>query len=130
MKKAITILAVLLLTILSTDLIFGVEYVTDFDIATAQAKENNENILVIFSTEGCVYCDKLKSELTSIDGIDNYTICILDSTVYKKMTLRRNIRRWPTSLIIDVTSDSFKEIKRLVGYESYKAYGKWINSNQ
>ena len=61
MKKAITILAILLLTILSTDLIFGVEYVTDFDIATAQAKENNENILVIFSTEGCVYCDKLKS---------------------------------------------------------------------
>lgn len=106
------------------------EYLTDFDIAVSQARESEKNLLIIFSADGCVYCEKLKSALPQIDETERFIVCILDSTEYKKMIRRNNIRRWPTSLIIDPSSDTYKELDRTVGFKSAQTYSDWLKSSR
>ena len=131
MKNTISLLlSVLLITTVLAKPIYSMEYLTDFDIAVSQARESEKNLLIIFSTDGCVYCEKLKSALPQIDETEHFIVCILDSTEYKKMIRRNNIRRWPTSLIIDASSDTYKEIDRIIGFQSVQTYSDWLKSSR
>jgi thioredoxin-related protein len=105
------------------------EYYIDLDTAVVQAKENNQHLLVVFSIEDCIYCDKLKEALPSINSLDNYTVCILNSKEYKNIIKQKNIRIYPTSLILDISSNNLTEISRLVGFRSSAVYSEWIKSN-
>jgi len=87
-------------------------------------EKRNENILVIFGTEWCGSCIKLKNDLDSLN-LDNYTICIVDVEEREDLGKKYSISSYPTSLIIK----NKEVISKKVGYKK-EDYTKWLSKNR
>lgn len=105
------------------------EPVKDYDVAIQSAREEQKNVLVIFSLDNCHYCDVLKKDLFNLKGVDNYIVCVLDSRVNKRLTGKMNIKKWPTSVIMTVGKEVQGEVSRFVGYGNKTDYTKWLSAN-
>lgn len=105
------------------------EPVKDYDVAIQSAREEQKNVLIIFSLDNCHYCDVLKKDLFNLKGVDNYIICVLDSRVNKRLTGKMNIKKWPTSVIMTVGKEVQGEVSRFVGYGNKTDYTKWLSAN-
>lgn len=102
---------------------------SDLDVCIELAKQQEKNVLVIFSLDNCKYCDLLKKDLDTIKYIDSYVVCLLDSRENKRLTGKMNVRKWPTSVVISVSKENQGEASRLVGYGSKSDYEKWLKAN-
>lgn len=119
MKKLILILA----TLLSLNSISHAE-----DLKTInydQISENpSHNVLLIFGTDWCGGCVKLKKEVDSLD-LKDYLLCIVDAEERKDLSKKYDIKSYPTSIIVRNNSIVSKKI----GYDK-KEYSKWIESHR
>lgn len=88
-----------------------------------KALNSNKNALLIFSTEWCGYCTKLKNDLNKIDT-SKLTICIIDADENVDLKRLYKVHSYPTSILIK----NKKEVSRKTGY-SKEDYKRWINRN-
>lgn len=108
---------------------FGKEPSKDYDTAIQSARQEQKNVLVIFSLDNCHYCDVLKKDLFNIKETENYIVCVLDSRLNKKLTGKMNVKKWPTSIIMTVGKEVQGEVSRFVGYGDKKEYQRWLIAN-
>jgi hypothetical protein len=97
------------------------------DQSIAIAKEQNKNLLIIFSIDNCIYCDMLKNEVIMFN-IDNYVLCIVDVTNNQEISKAFKLRIFPTSVILSVQKNEEKIIDTYIGYNKDK-YSQWIIKN-
>lgn len=92
-------------------------YVDSLEDAVALQKNVQHDILLIFSSDKCVYCNVLKKELPDMN-IQNKIICIID--IDRNANLKKQYR---VSIIPDtrIISDG-TERKKLVGYKNKTHY--------
>ena len=84
----------------------------------------SENSVVIFGTDWCSNCVKLKKDLKNIN-FDKYVVCILDSEKEKDLSNQYQVNSYPTSVVIK----KGKEVSRKIGYRKLD-YQKWIDKNR
>lgn len=97
---------------------------TTFVDSYENAVSKDTKVLLIFSTEWCGYCKKLKNDLKSSD-LQGYTVCIVDAEKRKDLSKKHKVKSYPTSVIIK----NHEETSRITGYEK-KDYEEWLESNR
>jgi thioredoxin-related protein len=97
---------------------------TTFVESYEKAVSKDSNVLLIFGTEWCGYCKKLKNDLKSLN-LSDYKICVIDAEKRKDLDQKYGIKSYPTSVIVR----SNKEISRIIGYDK-KEYKEWLDSNR
>lgn len=108
---------------------FSVEFVDNLDVAMKLSKDLKKHTLIIFSIDGCMYCEMLKQDIVDMKNANDYVLCIVDSEQEKHLSRRMKIRKWPTSIIIPHGSDLAQESSRLSGYPDQSQYNEWLQSN-
>lgn len=92
-------------------------YVNSLEDAVVLQKSIEHDILLIFSSDKCTYCNILKKDLEDMN-IENKIICIVD--IDKNMNIKKQYR---VSVIPDTRIISKgKDIKRIVGYKNKTTY--------
>lgn len=108
-----TILSILCLNVYANPPI----YVDSLEDAVALQKNVEHDILLIFSSDKCAYCNVLKKELSDMN-IENKIICIID--IDKNTNLKKQYR---VSIIPDTRIISNgTEKKKIVGYKNKTHY--------
>lgn len=120
------------LLLLSIVLLFSTAHALEWkdlslDESIEIGKRENKNLLIIFSIDGCVYCDILKNEVVMYD-IDNYVLCIIDVTNNSELAKAFKLRIFPTSVILSVQKNDEKILDTFIGYNKEK-YPLWIIKN-
>lgn len=105
------------------------EPVTDYEVAVQSAREEQKNVLVIFTLDNCYHCDVLKKDLFNLKGVNDYIVCVLDSRLNKRLTGKMNIKKWPTSIVTTVGKEVQGEVSRFIGYGNKADYEKWLATN-
>lgn len=121
------ILSIILMFICSVG--FSIEFVDNLDMAMKISKDLQKNTLIIFSIDGCMYCEMLKQDIVNITTANDYVVCVVDSEQEKNLSRKMKIRKWPTSIIIPSASDLTQESSRLSGYPDRSKYNEWLQSN-
>lgn len=121
------ILSIILMFICSVG--FSIEFVDNLDMAMKISKDLQKNTLIIFSIDGCMYCEMLKQDIVNITTANDYVVCVVDSEQEKNLSRKMKIRKWPTSIIIPSGSDLTQESSRLSGYPDRSKYNEWLQSN-
>lgn len=84
----------------------------------------NKPLLIIFGTDWCGYCVKLKKEIKDFD-LTNYVICFVDADERKDLAKKFQVRSYPTSFVV-----KNKEVKnKKTGYKK-SDYSNWIDQNR
>ena len=123
MKQFIIILAILGGLSIPEKATIAAEPVFSKKYEDALAQEDS-NVLVIFGTEWCGYCNKLKRDINSL-GFDDYTVCVVDADTRKDLRDKYGVKSYPTSIIVR----NNKEVSRISGYDK-EDYEKWLESNR
>ena len=97
-------------------------FVDDYKEALKISKD--KPLLVIFGTEWCGYCVKLKKEIKDFD-LTNYVICIVDADEEKDLAKEFKVNSYPTSFILK--NEIIKDKK--TGYRKSE-YSNWIKKNR
>lgn len=118
MKK---ILLSLFLCFFFTQIIFAKDPV--FVNSYEQAIESEKNVLLVFSTDWCGYCSKLKKDFNKLDFSD-YVVCVIDAEKDVVISKKYKINSYPTSVILN----NKKEVSRKTGYS--KDYNFWLEKNR
>lgn len=87
-------------------------------------ENKNKTVLVIFGSDWCGNCIKLKEELNHFD-LDDCIICIVDVEKRKDLSKEYGVKAYPTSVIIK----NKKEISRKIGYKKLD-FERWMNKNK
>lgn len=101
-------------------------FTNSLEKARVLSKTYQKNIIVIFASSSCKYCDNLKSEVnngTFDDLLENKIVCYLDITNDTDL-----INKYKVSLIPDsrfFTKET--EQSKILGYEKNK-YKKWLEN--
>lgn len=104
------------------------EFVLD---SLTEAKElsklTNQNVLAIFGSDDCEFCQKLKTDLSDklTSSIDSYIICYIDLKDNPNMKQEFKIRTIPDSRIFD--RDTQKN--QYIGYNK-EGYIEWLIKNR
>lgn len=83
-------------------------------------------LLVIFGSENCVYCGKLKSDINQDifdDSLDSMIVCYIDIGSEKSIQKKYSIKSIPDSRIFE----HGKEVSKNIGYNRTK-YQEWLNN--
>lgn len=123
MIKQISFILMLFLSLTSYS--YATDYLTDLEDAKIVAKENDQNILLIFSADYCKFCKNLKDEILVSNLTDNLVVCVIDIENNKILSRKYRARNLPTSIILD---HNFQETTRIVGYNNEK-YVSWLEKN-
>lgn len=84
-------------------------------------QEKDKNVLLIVGADWCGMCIDLKNDLRYLN-LDDYVVCIIDCDERKDLAVKYQIKKLPTSVIIN----NKKEVGRLIGY-SRNNYQNWID---
>lgn len=115
--------------LLLSNSIMAMEFFTDINAALLVAEKVQKNIVVIFSMDNCLYCDKLKHDLVSMDHAEGFIVCVLDSDKNQKLIEQHKIRLWPSSIIL--SSDPKHPLLSVkIGYKTKQDYDAWLNKNK
>lgn len=87
-------------------------------------KTIDKNVVVVFETDWCGYCQKLKGDKNHLN-FNNYVVCVIDAEERNDLVKKNSISSYPTSIIFY----NGKEIVRKKGYDK-KSYQKWLNENR
>lgn len=100
--------------------------------ALAKARSNNRKVLLIFCTDWCGYCKKLKREIlpdsTVRKALGRYVVVELDAEKGegKQLASRYGVSGYPTSFILDASGN---EIDKMVGCPNPAGMAGWLNSH-
>lgn len=96
--------------------------VSSIDEAISLAKEIDSVALVVFTSDSCRYCVKLKKDFEQYPSIvDNKVICYVEYDDNRLLAKKYNVKALPHSLIINNNNI----VKEYVGYEKVK-YSEWL----
>jgi thioredoxin-related protein len=94
-----------------------INWLTDFNSAQDQAKDNKRMMVVAFYTSWCLYCKKYDRDVFTdsriIDLSKEFVFAKLDAEIQKAATIRYRPEGYPTIIF---SSPSGKEILRIAGY--------------
>lgn len=96
-------------------------FVDDYEQAV---KRTDKSVLVVFGTDWCSHCKKLKNEKDSLN-LDDYVVCMVDADANSKIAKKNSVSSYPTSIIVY----EGKEVSRKSGYKK-SDYQKWLDSNR
>lgn len=123
MRKILKILCVMLMLYIPTNIYASTIIYNDYQLATILSNETSMPILLVFSSESCGYCEKLKDDLPNLsDSLDSYIVCILDIDKYTEISKDMKVRNLPTSIVLD----RGVEASRKIGY-GLQNYKEWLN---
>lgn len=88
-----------------------------------EALNSNKKALIIFSTDWCGYCERLKKDLKNTNT-SNFIVCIVNAEKRNDLKKKYKVNSYPTSIIIE----NKKEIARKVGHNN-KDYNYWLEKN-
>lgn len=120
-------LIAILITLIFASSSYGLEIIKDYDEAIELGKKTGKNVLLVFSLEHCVYCDLLKKDMSNMQHINDYVVCVIDSRENKRLTGKMQIKKWPTSVVVGTESQG--ESDRLIGYSGKTNYDVWLKKN-
>lgn len=100
----------------------------NLDDAIFKAKQENKHVLMIFSSNGCRYCQYLKADLPKLDT-SSYIVCIIDTNDHPEITKSFKVSSLPTSIIISVQTGDQRIVSRNSGY-SKSSYSEWLGKNK
>lgn len=100
-------------------------YLTDLNEAVSIAIETKQDIVIIFSSDDCMYCDMLYTDFKDLKNLHNKVVCILNTKGEKQIIKKFKIRGFPTTIILSYEGE---ELTRFVGYKKTK-YQNWLNNN-
>lgn len=89
------------------------------------SQKENKPVLLIFSGEGCTFCDLLKKEILTTNLTADYIVCVLDVKHNRDISRKMNIKMLPTSIVLN---KEWVETDRITGY-SKKSYIEWLKEN-
>jgi len=92
-------------------------YVNSLEEAVVLQKQIDHDILLIFSSNKCSYCEILKKDLENMN-IENKIICIIDIENNQKLKIENNVSIIPDTRIIS----KGKQIKKIIGYKNKTKY--------
>lgn len=87
-------------------------------------KNADRNVLVVFGTDWCSHCVRLKKDIKSLN-LDDYVVCVVDADENKEIARKNKVSSYPTSVIFS----EGKEIARKKGYTKGDYQG-WLDSNR
>jgi len=119
-------------TLLYMGVVYGDSNLTihhDYNTTLEVAKKENKPIFILFGKEKCKWCEKLKSEILTIEAIEEtlkkeYIVLLLDkdNDTYPE---KYKIKAVPTVFLMSDTEELYTEI---VGYHAKpRDYTKWFN---
>jgi thioredoxin-related protein len=101
-------------------------YVSDLKDAFHLSESVGLDVLVIFTSDNCVFCNKLKNDIQNdINMISDKIICYVDITKNKDLVKTHNVKSIPDSIVFSRN----KEKSRLVGYKNKTSYIDFIKNN-
>jgi hypothetical protein len=121
-------LSSILILLLSNSAV-AVDFFTDIDAALLVSEKVQKNIVLIFSMDSCVYCDKLKQDLLLMNNVDSFIICIIDSEQHQNLVKQYSIRLWPSSIILS-SSRKHNLLSIKTGYKNLQDYEAWLQQNK
>lgn len=124
MIKKVSFIIMLCLSFINNS--YAADYFTDLNDAKVVAKQNSQDLLLIFSADYCKFCKSLKDEILSSNLTDNFVVCVIDIESNRILSRKFKARNLPTSIVVD---DNLNEKSRIVGYNNQK-YVVWLEDNQ
>lgn len=108
--------------------LYGADFtVKSLDEAKTLSKSTKQPILVIFGSDNCSFCTKLKDDISNgqlTEYVDPYIICYIDLKDNEEYETKYKVSIIPDSRIF--MHD--KEISKAVGYNK-NDYSKWLINN-
>jgi thioredoxin-related protein len=96
--------------------------VLSIDKAVSLANEIDSVALIIFTSDSCRYCVKLKKDFDHYPSmIENKVICYVEYDENKLLAKKYNVKALPHSVILDNSNI----VKEYIGYEKIK-YSEWL----
>jgi len=94
--------------------------------AFALAEDTKKDLLIIFGSDYCVYCNILKNDInTNLNIVEDKIVCFVDFDQNKDMVKEYRVRIIPDYILY---RDSI-EIKRKVGYKNKEKFQEWLLNN-
>lgn len=100
-------------------------YLKDLNEAVSIATETKQDLVIIFSSDDCIYCDMLYADFKDLKNLHNKTVCILNIKEEPQTLKRFRVRGFPTTIILNYEGE---ELTRFVGYKKTK-YQNWLNNH-
>ena len=89
----------------------------DYNQAIKISKELNQPLILLFSADWCIYCVKLKKDISdNMDKFEDTTICIVDIDKNKNLSKKYGVRSIPKTLVIDRKGNKIKEFKGYIDF--------------
>jgi len=124
MKKILSLVLLLSLSLLSSSKMNTLGYFSNFDEAIAQAKKENKMVMMIMTKDGCPWCKKLKESVLLQDQVSSrikneFVALILnrDTDMYPSYY---KTKYTPTTYFIDANSE--EEVWSNIGYAKKKDF--------
>lgn len=91
--------------------------VTD-DVNDVLGQKQDKNVMLIFDSNSCVYCDLLKENVLADSNVqkelnDNYIVVLVDINKHADIAAKYDIYGTPTTVVLNSSGD---EIYKLEGY--------------
>jgi len=92
-------------------------FLEDYNQAIKISKELNQPLILLFSADWCVYCVKLKKDISNNMGrFEDTTICIVDIDKDKNLSKKYGVRSIPRTLVFDNKGNKIKEFKGYIDF--------------
>jgi len=99
-------------------------FLDDYNQAVKISKELNQPLILLFSADWCVYCIKLKKDISNnIDKFEDTTICIVDIDKNPELAKKYKVRSIPRTLVFN------KEKRLMQDYKGYIEFNLLRNKN-
>lgn len=104
--------------------------VHEYQDSLIMAEEQNKKILIIFTSDYCSWCKKLKETLsdpTVVENLNNYIICYVNmkDLENKDLIKKHNVKSIPDIFILDKKENI---IKHHVGYQNKNQLMNWLRN--
>ena len=99
-------------------------FLEDYNQAIKISKELNQPLILLFSADWCVYCVKLKKDISdNVDQFENTTICIVNIDKNPELAKKYKVRSIPRTLVFN------KEKRLMKDYKGYIDFNLLRNKN-
>jgi len=96
--------------------------VSSIDEAVTLANEIDSVALIVFTSDSCRYCFKLKKDFEDYPSmIENKVICYIEYDKHRLLAKKYNVKTLPHSIILG----NSHIVKEYIGYEKMK-YSEWL----
>lgn len=99
---------------------------SSYEDALIISKEQNKEILLVFTGEYCSFCDKQKEVILDKDVIKflkNKVICFVDILENKTIAKKYNVKVVPTYFLLNYKGSI---VKKNVGYKNKNEFISWL----